>query len=525
MATNRLRTEVLIIGTGLAGCTCALTLADAGFEVLLITPTDKPEKGNSALAQGGIIFSTNPKDQDLLEKDIHIAGHNINSTKAVQFLVKKGHEWVQNLLIDRLQIPFEKDKNGNFTFTKEGGHSSARIVHCHDYTGKAIMDGLLKEIEKHKNIKIYSKHCAIDLITTEHHSSLTEYRYQLKNECLGAYVLDEEKQYVEIILANHTILATGGIGQVYLHSTNNYHSVGSAISMAQRAGARLMNIEHVQFHPTSLWDLGSQSLNSQRFLITEAMRGEGAVLRNKAGKAFMADYDSRKDLAPRDVVAKAIVTEMLKTEEKYVNLDTSNIKEDIAIRFPTIYNHCIEHNVDLSKGLIPVVPAAHYFCGGILTNLDGCTSLNRLFAIGECACTGVHGKNRLASTSLLEAVLWGGSSAEYIINSKNSKDILNQEILDSIPDWENKSNENNDDPALIAADWAQIKTIMWNYMGIIRTKQKVRRAFEELRDLSKHIHDFYKNTAITSPLIRLFHGAQTAYIITQSALRNTSNKD
>ncbi len=286
--------------------------------------------------------------------------------------------------------------------------------------------------------------------------------------------------------------------------------------MAQRAAVRLMNTEHVQFHPTSLY-----RIDSKRFLITEAMRGEGAILRNKDGNAFMQKYDSRKELAPRDVVAKAIVTEMLTTGEEFVYLDPSHVKGDVSERFPTIYEHCKKLGIDLKNDMIPVVPAAHYFCGGILTDTKGRTSLERLFAIGECACTGIHGTNRLASSSLLEAVTFGASTAEYIINMPKYKDIFTQKLLESVPDWENTGNEHNDDPALIAQDWASIKTIMWNYVGILRTKKRVRRAFNDMRDLSVRIHDFYKNTPISNPLIRLFHGCQTAYIITQAALRNT----
>ncbi len=446
-----------------------------------------------------------------------IAGHNINSLNAVRFLAKEGHKALKDLLIDKLEIPFEKI-DGEFHYTREGGHTNARILHCHDYTGRAIMDGMIEAITKHKNITLLTNHTAIDLLTTEHHAHLPQYRYQLRNECLGAYVLNNNEGSVEIFLANHTILATGGIGQVYLHSTNSYFSVGSAISMAQRALVRLMNTEHVQFHPTAL-----HRIDSKRFLITEAMRGEGAILRNKEGKAFMEKYDPRKELAPRDVVSKAIDTEMLTTGEPFVYLDPSPIKGDVAQRFPTIANHCKQLGIDLSKDMIPVVPAAHYYCGGILTDTKGRTSLERLFAIGECACTGIHGTNRLASSSLLEAITFGASAAEYIINMPKYKDIFSQKLLSSIPDWENTGSEHNDDPALIAQDWASIKHIMWNYVGIVRTKQRVRRAFKDLRDLSAHLHDFYKNTPISNDLIRLFHGAQTAYVITQSALRNTKD--
>ncbi len=514
MNPRRYRTQTLIIGTGLAACTAALNLADAGIEVTMISPTSELDRGNSNLAQGGIIYSPDEEDQKSLVKDILVAGHYVSSKNAITFLAQEGHKWLKELLIDRLEIPFETE-NGSFQFTKEGGHSRARIVHCHDYTGRAIMDGVVQAVNTHKNITILTNHTAIDLLTTEHHADLPQYRYQLRNECLGAYVLNSKDNAVEIFLANHTILASGGVGQVYLHSTNSEFSVGSAISMAKRASVRLMNTEHVQFHPTSLYHI-----DSDRFLVTEAMRGEGALLRNQEGKTFMEKYDSRKELAPRDVVAKAIVSEMLTTGAQYVYLDPSPIAGDVTKRFPTISEHCEKLGIDLSKDMIPVVPSAHYYCGGILTDTKGRTSLERLFAIGECACTGIHGTNRLASSSLLEAITFGASTAEYIAHMPKYKDVFTQKLLDSIPDWENTGSEHNDDPALIAQDWASIKNIMWNYVGIVRTKKRVRRAFDDLRDLSSHLHDFYKNTPISNELIRLFHGAQTAYVITQAALRN-----
>lgn len=519
--SKRYRTQSLIIGSGLAACTCALKLAESGIEVTMISPLEEVDRGNSALAQGGIIYSYDKNDQVKLEEDIHIAGHYINSQEAVHFLAKEGSRYVKDILIDKLHVPFNKKAVNSpediepWHFTKEGGHSSARIIHYDDCTGKAIMQSMIEEIQKHKNIKLLTNHTAIDLLTIEHHAKLPEYRYQLRNECLGAYVFNEEEKSVDIILANNTILATGGIGQVYLHSTNSHFSVGSGISMAQRASVRLMNTEHIQFHPTSLYHI-----DSHRFLITEAMRGEGAILRNKEGKAFMEKYDPRKELAPRDVVAKAIVSEMLTTGEEFVYLDPSRVKGNKETRFPTIYSHCKSLGIDLEKDMIPVVPSAHYFCGGILTDTKGKTSLDRLYAIGECACTGVHGQNRLASTSLLEALLWGAKTAEDISSSPEQNSIFSMDLLDSIPDWRNTSTEHNDDPALIAQDWASIKHIMWNYVGIIRTEQRLRRAFEEMRDLSCRIHYFYKKTSITKPLIRLFHGCQTAYIITQAALRN-----
>jgi L-aspartate oxidase len=286
--------------------------------------------------------------------------------------------------------------------------------------------------------------------------------------------------------------------------------------MAHRAGVRLDNLEYVQFHPTSLYHR-----SGQRFLITEALRGEGARLVNARGRAFVGDYDARGDLAPRDIVSRAIAEEVLRSGDDCVYLDLSGVNLDIQARFPTIYAHCLELGLDITRSPIPVIPAAHYFCGGILADQCGRTTLERLYGVGECSCTGIHGANRLASTSLLEALLWGYSAGRSIAARHRSS--LGKRLLDSIPDWESPGCEQNDDPALIAQDWSNIRHTMWNYVGITRTASRLKRAFEDLRDQSKHLHDFYKRTPLSKPLIDLFHGSLTAYIITQAALRNPAS--
>lgn len=519
MNQHRYYSQVLIIGGGIAGVTTALVLADAGFEITLIVPSKELDGGNSQLAQGGIVFHSQD-DNKQLENDILNAGHQHNYLKAVRFLCKKGPEVVHRLLIERIGIPFEIDKQkGTWSVTREGGHSSARIIHCADHTGKSIMEGLLKEIQKTSNIQILTHRTAIDLITTHHHAKLKEYRYNPENQCLGAYVFNEQTNEVETLLADWTVLATGGIGQIYLHTTNTEASIGSGIAMAHRASVKLTDLEYIQFHPTALYSCNK----TQKFLITEALRGEGAKLTNTQGKAFMKKYDTRAELAPRDIVARAIMEELLHTGEQCVYLDLSNVSHDITKRFPTIYNYCYQQGLSIKNSPIPVVPAAHYFCGGILTDTQGQTSLSRLFAVGECSCTGVHGANRLASTSLLEGLLWGYSTGLHISRKKNKKNFLSTRIINAIPNWECTGNEKNDDPALITQDWTSIRHIMWNYVGICRTGSRLKRAFEELRDLSRHLHDFYKNTPISKPIIDLFHGSQAAYIITQKALLNTKS--
>ncbi len=429
MTQQRLKTQVLVIGAGISGSTSALTLADAGYEVTLIVPGKELDGGNSALAQGGIVYRSDPNDAKDLEKDILIAGHHHNYVKAVRHLCQHGPEAVERILMERAPIPFDR-LDGKLDFTREGGHGKHRIVHCADHTGKTIMEGLLQAVRMSPNIRILTGRTAVDLITTDHHARYKEYRYQLDNQCLGAYVYNEDTREVETLLADFTVLATGGVGQVYLHTTNTAACTGSGIAMAQRAGVRLDNLEYVQFHPTALYTRQSHS-----FLITEAMRGEGARLTNAKGEFFMKRYDERADLAPRDIVARAIMDEMLHSGEPCMYLDVSGVKHDIPTRFPTIYQHCMELGIDINKKPIPVVPVAHFFCGGILVDASARTTLTRLYSVGECSCTGLHGANRLASTSLLEALLWGYSAGQDIAQRITKRGYISKRLADAIPDW------------------------------------------------------------------------------------------
>ena len=517
MNTHRLSSQVLIIGAGIAGCTAALTLADAGCEVTLITGGQQSDGGNSELAQGGIIYKApDTDDAPALERDILIAGHRCNYVKAVRHLCRKGPETVERMLFERAPVPFERQPDRSLLRTREGGHSEARILFCADHTGRSIMEALKKAVSASANIRLLPRRTAIDLLTVRHHSQALSYRYQTQNRCLGAYVLNEESGRTETLLAHQTILATGGVGQLYLHSTNAASAVGSGISMASRAGLALHDLEFVQFHPTALY----HRLASRSPLITEALRGEGARLLDSAGRPLMHRYDKRGDLAPRDVVAKAMLEEMLLTGQPCLYLDATRVEHDLERRFPTVFQACAEIGIDMAREPIPVVPAAHYFCGGVLSDLRGRTTLDGLYAVGECACTGVHGANRLASTSLLEGLLWGLCAGKDAAKRIHARKTFPKRLMQSIPDWESAGSEQNDDPALIAQDWAGIRHTMWNYVGISRTTSRLRRAFEELRDLSRHIHDFYKRTPVSKRLVDLFHGCQAAYVITQSAMRN-----
>lgn len=526
MKTTRRHVPILIIGSGLAGCTAAITLADAGCEVLLINSGANLCSGNSELAQGGIIYTADANkankserssaDEKALENDILNAGHDFNYRDAVLWLCRQGPVCVENMLVDRIGVEFDKNSDGHFDLTREGGHSTPRILHKADYTGKAIMDSLTQKVQEHGRITCLFNRIAIDLLTRHHHAKSTQFRYEVDDRCLGAYVLNDETGETETILADWTILATGGLGQVFLHSTNSPGCVGAGVSMAFRAGVALANLEFVQFHPTALYI----KHNNRRPLITEALRGEGATLVDQDGNAFMKRYDDRGDLAPRDIVAKAMHNEMLHNDLPCLFLDASKVKHDLAERFPTVYSQCKDAGINIPQDRIPVVPAAHYFCGGILADRHGRTSLAGLYAIGECACTGLHGANRLASTSLLEALVWGVSCGEELAAKINETPGLPEDLVSAIPDWCHEGNEHNDDPALVAQDWANIRNTMWNYVGISRSSARLRRAFYDMRDLVRHIHDFYKSTRVSRRLVELFHGSQTAYVITQAAMRN-----
>ena len=514
----------LIIGSGVAGCTAALTLADAGCDVLLLNAGDSLDDGNSALAQGGIIYRAAPKATDApgadarsLAHDILVAGHNHNYRRAVHWLCRRGPACVEKMLIERCRVPFDANEDGALDLTREGGHSAPRIAHIADYSGKAIMDALTAQVLAHPRITRLHRRAAIDLLTSHHHARDSQFRYGVDNRCLGAYVLNEESGEAETIIADRTILATGGVGRIFLHSTNSPGCVGSGISMAFRAGVALGNLEFMQFHPTAFYD----DRKNRRPLITEAMRGEGGRLLNDRGEPFMARYDRRGDLAPRDIVARSMMEEMLRTGTPCLFLDASRIRHDLPTRFPTVFNQCRESGIDIRREPIPVVPAAHYFCGGILTDTRGRTSMRGLYAIGECACTGLHGANRLASTSLLEALVWGMSCGEELARGRGHG--IPAALADAVPDWQDEGDEHADDPALVAQDWANIRNTMWNYVGISRTQARLRRAFEDMRVLVRHIHDFYRRTRITRRLVDLFHGSQTAYVITQAAMRNPTS--
>ncbi len=509
--TNRQRTTALVIGGGIAGCTAAIGLADAGLDVTLLVSTDDMDGGNSALAQGGIIHRAGAKDSALLEQDLLVAGSFHNYVSAVKRLCKEGPNAIEEVLLERAPVPFDRDANGHLAYTREGGHSTARIVHCKDHTGKSIMQALLQAVRTTPNITVLTNRTAVELITSAKHPRNMSYRYRVDNQCLGAYVFDNGTQSMQTMLADWTVLATGGVGQVYAHTSNRPEANGSGLAMAQRAGARLENMAYVQFHPTALCHGGPRC-----FLITEALRGEGARLVDHTGRAFMQDYDSRKDLAPRDIVSRSISTEMQKQHLDSVYLDLSDVPHNLAQRFPTIYKYCQELGIDIEKEPIPVVPVAHYLCGGILTTMQGRSSLKRLYAVGECACTGVHGANRLASASLLEGLLWGASAAKDIAARHSTRSSLGKNLMASIPDWE-VENGTLLDPADVEQGWKQIRSTMWQHVGIVRSKKGLQQAVADLDALDRRL---YEQASICADRqgIALAHGCRAALLIASAAL-------
>jgi L-aspartate oxidase len=540
---------VIVIGTGIAGLTSAFCLASAGVKVLLVTKAADPKDCNTFWAQGGIIYEGEGDTPAKLIEDVIRAGAGLSSEEAVRFLAVEGPRVVKELLLDEVQVPFSMSEEGELDLTQEGAHSIPRIIHAGDATGRAIETSLLNRVKAEPNITLATELTAIDLLTTHHHPTDIQVRYRLTNECVGVYLLDNRTNDVYTVFADFTVLATGGVGQIYLHTTNTRNAIGDGVVMAKRAGARVMNSEYVQFHPTALADK-----KANHYLISEALRGEGARLKNQSGEYFMEKYSpTLKDLAPRDVVARAIVEEMTTKKQEFVYLDLANFytgHEPIAERFPNIRKACAEIGVDIEKDPIPVVPAAHYFCGGILCDASGATTLSRLYAIGETSCTGVHGGNRLASTSLLEGLTWGYFAAasireklesgttpvESVARRSRSSDAsavrrayssrppgtghIDEGLLQSIPDWRPPGSENMEDPALILQDWTTIQNTMWNYVGIVRTYERLKRAVADMRELGNRLTKFYHEATISKSIVELFHGQQMAMIVADAAIRN-----
>jgi L-aspartate oxidase len=515
-------TDVLIIGTGIAGATAALRLArNPQRQILVLTREPDPQESNSRYAQGGIISRGQDDNADLLYKDILAAGAGASSPKAARILAEEGPALLQEVLVELAGIRFDSQPDGEPEYGQEAAHSRRRILHVGDGTGQAIITGLIAAMRQRPNITILNNSTAVDLITFPHHSRdpLTTYEPVV---CHGAFAFDRKERTVHRFLSAVTILATGGLGRIYRNTTNPPGARGDGLAMANRAGARIVNAEYVQFHPTALAAPGAEG-----FLISEAVRGEGAVLLTPDGRAFMAEYSPQwKDLAPRDVVARAIHHQMEIHGYSYVLLDLASHMPKAAIqaRFPNIYSTCLKVGIDISSEPIPVVPAAHYFCGGVLVDEWGRSNIENLYSVGEISCTGLHGANRLASTSLLEGLVWGDRAGRHIAGRLDGAPTPPLPGREEIPQWDESGLVEDADAALIQGDMQTIQNIMWHYVGLARNAERLSRAIRELRHLWNEIETFYRTTKLSDGLIGLRNAVEVSLIVAQAALHNRQSR-
>jgi L-aspartate oxidase len=511
-----LEAEVLVIGCGIAGGTVALELADAGIPVTVVTRAGDPDDSNSAYAQGGIIHRGEGDSPELLARDILVAGAGHCHPEAVRILAEEGPPLVDRLLVERVGVPFDRGPDGRLALVLEGGHALPRIVHAADATGKVIVDALMAALAAHPNVALLPGYTAIDLLTPSHHG-LDRHAIYRPQSCVGAYLFEQATGRVVRCLARQTVLATGGLGQIFLGTTNPGGARGDGVAMADRAGARVINMEFIQFHPTTFFHPQAPS-----FLISEAVRGDGARLCHADGRPFMERYDpERQDLAPRDVVARSIYREMLTRDRPNVYLDLRSYVPEARIRehFPNILAACAAWGVDITRDLVPVRPGAHYACGGLWVDAWGRTTIDRLYAAGEVACTGVHGANRLASTGLLEGLVWGARIARHIREAGPGRP---PHPPADIPPWKVEGAQ-PPDPALLQQDLSVIQHIMWHYVGLVRTTRRLERALRELRHLETEIEQFYRASSLTDELIGLRNAVRTAVIVTMAAWQNKAS--
>ena len=507
--------DCIVVGSGIAGLSFALKVAETGHNVAIITKKRSADS-NTNRAQGGIACVTSSTDDfELHVKDTLEAGDGLCDEAVVRSVIEEGPTRVQELM--ELGVKFTQLEDGRPSLGKEGGHSKRRILHVKDLTGSAIERALLTAVGKHKKIEIYEHHVAIDLITRARLQSQGLPLPTAENTVLGLYVLDAKKQTVLTFRTAMVMLATGGAGRVYQYTTNPDIAGGDGIAIAYRAGAPIANMEFIQFHPTTFFSTQA----SDRFLISEAVRGEGAVLRNLAGDAFMKAYHPQADLAPRDIVARAIDQEMKSSGSPHVWLDITTQSESLLQqRFPNIYKTCLERGINIANDYIPIVPAAHYICGGICCGTSAETELPGLYACGEVASTGLHGANRLASNSLLEAVVMAHRSA------KSVDEYLKQKPNDTptLPDWVDGDVQDSDERVVLSHNLRELRHTMWDYVGIVRTKKRLERALTRIQNLSKEINEYYWNFKIDLPLLELRNLLQTAELIVKSALRRKESR-
>jgi len=503
--SKELHYDILIVGSGAAGLTLALKLADHCR--IAVLSKGELTAGSTYLAQGGIAAVCDSSDTvDDHYSDTMTAGNFLCHPEAVRQTVNGGRQAIEWLI--EQGVPFTREPDGSLHLTKEGGHNHRRVVHADDATGRAISECLIHQAKQHSNIDLYPNAIAIDLIT----------RRKLKlahNRCVGAYVLDQKSGHVSTFLAPFVVLATGGASKAYLYTSNTDGASGDGIAMAWRAGCRVANLEFNQFHPTCLYHPQAKS-----FLISEAVRGEGGRLLLPDGSRFMQHFDRREELAPRDVVARAIDHEMKRLGCDCLFLDISHKPADfVRSHFPTIYAKCLEYGLDITRQPIPVVPAAHYTCGGVITDQHGATDIPGLYAIGETAFTGLHGANRLASNSLLECIIYAGAAADHI-----STELDQQESLPCTPFWDESQVTDSDEDVVISHNWDELRRFMWDYVGIVRTKKRLQRALNRVSLLQQEISDYYSNYKVTKDLIELRNLAVVAELIIRSAMRRKESR-
>jgi L-aspartate oxidase len=504
--------DLVIVGSGIAGLSFALKVAQAGYRVAIFTKKDKAES-NTNYAQGGIAAVTSAGDD--LEKHVEDtleAGDGLCDPEVVRDILRDGPSRIQDLV--DLGVSFSSLDDGRISLGKEGGHSKRRVLHVKDVTGKAIEEALLSNIAK-QDVTLF-EHCfAIDLITAKKARKLGVKVAGSRDRVLGLYLYDANRSKVLTVSAPVVLLATGGAGQTYLYTTNPSIATGDGVAMASRAGLPAMNLEFIQFHPTTL-----HSTDGDRFLITEAVRGEGVKLIDSKGKPFLKKYHPLADLAPRDVVARAIDREMKRSGSPFVRLDTPGMKEDFPSRFPNVYENCLKRGIDAVVSPIPVVPAAHYSCGGIPTEIDCSTKLNGLFACGEVACTGLHGANRLASNSLLEAVVMAHRGAETVCAFLKSR----KKDKVKLPDWVDGDVPASDERVVLSHNLEELKRAMWDYVGIVRSTKRLERAQSRLLNLEREINEYYWNAKVDLPLLELRNLVCVAELIVRSALNRKESR-
>jgi L-aspartate oxidase len=503
--------DFLVIGSGIAGLCFAIEASQSGT-VVIITKK-KNYDSNTNYAQGGIASVFDDTDSFEGHKaDTLKAGVGLCNEKAVDILVHEGPGRIRQLIEWGARFTYDKEKK--LDLGREGGHSHNRIVHARDLTGHEVERALLAKIDQNPNIRVLEDHTAVDLLTGHQLGEASD------NTCYGAYILDNETEEISLYKAKITMIASGGAGRVYLHTTNPDIATGDGIAMAYRAGALIADMEFMQFHPTALYSPGS---TGRSFLISEAVRGEGAILQNARGERFMEDVHPLKDLAPRDIVARAIDRELKRSGDACVYLDISfKPRSFLKERFPTIYEHCLTCGIDMAKEPIPVVPAAHYLCGGIITDLTGRTSLKRLFAAGEAACTGVHGANRLASNSLLEALVFGMRAAEAAKAFVAEKgDSIRIPVF---PGWNKEGTFHLEEWVLIQHNIDEIRRLMWDYVGIVRTNLRIKRALSRMTFLEGEILDYYRRSTVSSGLVGLRNLSTIAMLIINGAIERKESR-